>query len=1222
MDLSKYKLGSRLGRLAAALVVAVFLVRPAPSPAGDKPEHWIPTDAVFWLLKGQRYAKIAADANWSLDTNPDTTAYDGPGDILPLLSEYEAASTLTDDVAIAAFLGRSKLGWQQVIHALRDNPRDPETLATFRRYIREEVNQQRPEDREKVEAALLGVYAHYLYDGYPGIHPPLEGPGHGPEGKEPDLAVYNPEAAAAAISAMFRELLQYFREAHPDDVAAIEQRLADQLGKDWSRRVDDVSSSLALSIAAAYMPNRMDINQIINGHDNRPPTTGEFNQAVANAEVAMNLTLTGPKKETFLFKDPSDKRIGFDDHMEYKVGNGKMSLQYALGTSQQIQATFKSPVQALLDNPKTRRQLIDSVKRQKLLPALWANLRPSLSDPRRTQSHPARARKPAPEQRPAPVPMPALTPEPTRAKAPTPEPTPTPKPTTNPVGRGVAGSSSASTGKRVVTVDRGPKAPAVGGIRLAYDARLLSQAWALEGIDGNDRLIRELAGRFKEPGDPGKEAEVLAEFANRVRGRIKSQSYKVEHRDLAVVSLRSLLERVEPFHDRWSDLPAELRTPGRLGRVHGYVISPEGDDLLIVGSRSPDGQALDLDDLIVAVQSVWRDGGAPTCSLDPASDDWAARRKGPQKSRVAEVPGNCGFARAMLEADYSMKKILFGTEPVNVPGFTPLPALVGPGAKLSSRFWFYPSPFRPGGVQIAGDGQAALFDAGLEVRTEQVVVGRGGLEGTGQTDEVAERAAASLNEHLDAVTRGQPHFRKLRVLNDLVTLCVLWRELGLRSPLLDRLAKLPHRTVEVPAEYDGLRVDFPGGYIVGGVQLRTSAGPRSWLVLDDAELDSLRRRSATNKFSDGLGADLPGLSVHLPRPRPALDVFGSPSAAAVAKLDAEDFDGALAEADRIRKADPDSPLPLVIRSVAHFARGELSPAQQYARLALRLNPADARTIAYVADVLGYSSALVSRGAASIVPGKGLVARLDEKEAALLRGTALLRVGRGDGARRNLEKAIALDPNFAVAHARLALLESSQGELVKGKNLARKARALRPDSFEVAAILAFAEVKLHHLETAEALAREVLGRPDSDMQSRALAFQALIGASAAREAWAAAKGHLTDAAGRLPEVFRLSLCCYAAEQAELLSRRDLTAEFMQLTEGPALEPASAPPVIPAATVAEPTTVPANGPRPTASPPPDQPLWLWLSGGIGVVVLVGLAFRFGLGRGKRIGNAKKS
>jgi hypothetical protein len=304
---------------------------PAPCPASEDKEHWIDLYVVLWLMKGPQYAKIAADAGRSLDTNKDTTAYYGLWDIVGLVRDYATMSALPEDKAVEYVLRHSQIGMQQALHALRDNPLDPDTLATFRNYIRDEVDQQdpqKPKDREAVQAVLIGWYGHYLQDGFPGIHPPSsEGLGHFAKGKVPDISFYDPDTASAALNGMFREILNYFREADPKEATAIEQRLADQLGPDWDTRIADVLNRVALGVAAGY-----DAERLFKLWDITPMTPGEFDRAVQNVQKVMDNALTGPRADTFYFKDKPDPKIGMDDLAYYRVRDGKVSIFDAPGT--------------------------------------------------------------------------------------------------------------------------------------------------------------------------------------------------------------------------------------------------------------------------------------------------------------------------------------------------------------------------------------------------------------------------------------------------------------------------------------------------------------------------------------------------------------------------------------------------------------------------------------------------------------------------------------------------------------------------------------------------------------------------------------------------------------------------------------------------------------------------------------------------------------------------
>jgi tetratricopeptide (TPR) repeat protein len=96
----------------------------------------------------------------------------------------------------------------------------------------------------------------------------------------------------------------------------------------------------------------------------------------------------------------------------------------------------------------------------------------------------------------------------------------------------------------------------------------------------------------------------------------------------------------------------------------------------------------------------------------------------------------------------------------------------------------------------------------------------------------------------------------------------------------------------------------------------------------------------------------------------------------------------------------------------------------------------------------YGTALIgdgqaARGAAVI---QRILSRGDSAEAYLLRGTLELSAHDRDGARRDLEKAVSLNPRLAGAHARLGELLLAQGESDAARSAFTQELALDPDEF--------------------------------------------------------------------------------------------------------------------------------------------------------------------------------
>jgi hypothetical protein len=146
--------------------------------------------------------------------------------------------------------------------------------------------------------------------------------------------------------------------------------------------------------------------------------------------------------------------------------------------------------------------------------------------------------------------------------------------------------------------------------------------------------------------------------------------------------------------------PAEGFAPDDVGRVVG------------VNSQRP---PLRIDDLIVALRCVERNGGRLGCSIDsvparmadlerwvrenstPATATVARARYdsmaeilGMQDVRVWGVPADSHFAQVLVEADYRMKLLSVGLEVAPVRGFRSHLAMLTPGGNSVQRFWFAP----------------------------------------------------------------------------------------------------------------------------------------------------------------------------------------------------------------------------------------------------------------------------------------------------------------------------------------------------------------------------------------------------------------------------------------------------------------------------------------------------------------------------------------------------
>ncbi len=581
----------------------------------------------------------------------------------------------------------------------------------------------------------------------------------------------------------------------------------------------------------------------------------------------------------------------------------------------------------------------------------------------------------------------------------------------------------------------------------------------------------------------------------------------------------------------------------------------------LLGARGGRGAPrIEIDDLVVGIRSVWRDGETPLVSLDPDLDDTS----GPQAVRIDGVAEDSGFALAMLEADYEMKKITAGIDPVRAKGYVTLREIVArdPEGFDMSRFWLYPVQPGMGDIQVASDGRAVLFVAGVQVLSEQMMRAREGLVGTGKVLAAAEEAATSFTRHYAAIAEEYPIFRRLEGLFDVVLLARIWRGMDVRPKVLDRVCELPYRQVNVPASYEGVKVlvreivvretdlerEVEQFFIQGGVQARVGAGRRSWLALDDAGLASLEERCV--EASSGTGSvavaldDLVLTAVAPDARRRGTTVVGAEMALRRHwEGDLEGADRAIAETVR---ADPYDADALGIRALVRFFRGEYELARRDAARARRLDP-DTPEVALLASFVLRECARREGNPDSALAAAEWALRTDPGNSRLrvCRGELLTMLDRTQDAKAEFEKAIELDPTFALAYARLAVLQIGEGWVATGKSLAKKAEALGSDFIQVKVALALAELACGKPTRAEKLAKGVLAEPACDPASGIAALFVLVGVAAARDDWSALEGYVALARELAPE--SPELLVMAAGMAYEAGDVDLAFRYLEEAE---------------------------------------------------------------------------
>jgi tetratricopeptide (TPR) repeat protein len=318
-----------------------------------------------------------------------------------------------------------------------------------------------------------------------------------------------------------------------------------------------------------------------------------------------------------------------------------------------------------------------------------------------------------------------------------------------------------------------------------------------------------------------------------------------------LLSLGRLYNDLAPYAqspETWETLPANLRYPGGVGRIYGFVLDPKNQDVFLVGTTGPRANAIDIDSLILGIRSVWAAGTIPRVSLDPLPD----RPAGPQYSKVYEVPFHSTFAKIMLESDYAMKRITFGDMDVALPRFKKLNLQQAQREKkyFGSRYWLTPISLKSGDIHISPSSRSLLFNTGVHCLTEAQNAAH---QFTGKTDEIDEKIAGYFSDSLPRLEQSSQIsppgiFLRLHGLVDVVTVCQLLRDVEVKYPLLEQYFRLPVRTLKgdasVPTFYPGLRVKTGeikriGGkvlihYLMGGAILQARYGRHSLDSYQDA----------------------------------------------------------------------------------------------------------------------------------------------------------------------------------------------------------------------------------------------------------------------------------------------------------------------------------------------------------------------------------------------------
>jgi hypothetical protein len=88
------------------------------------------------------------------------------------------------------------------------------------------------------------------------------------------------------------------------------------------------------------------------------------------------------------------------------------------------------------------------------------------------------------------------------------------------------------------------------------------------------------------------------------------------------MSLRVLSKKAADCLSSRASVPRDLATLCGITRFESFVVDEGSQDVILIGKAVGGGSPLHLDELVVAMRSIWRGGTeAVSCSLDPRREN-------------------------------------------------------------------------------------------------------------------------------------------------------------------------------------------------------------------------------------------------------------------------------------------------------------------------------------------------------------------------------------------------------------------------------------------------------------------------------------------------------------------------------------------------------------------------------------------------------------------------
>lgn len=352
-------------------------------------------------------------------------------------------------------------------------------------------------------------------------------------------------------------------------------------------------------------------------------------------------------------------------------------------------------------------------------------------------------------------------------------------------------------------------------------------------------------------------------------GRAAVPTDLAEMSDLRFVSLRQLEAIVAEKHEAGLPVPDEVEFLAGLQRVQYVLVYPQQGDIVLAGpaegwradrlgnvvGQTSGRPVLLLDDLMVALRAAMAEPGAGmSCSIDPTPEGLSRVQKvarglkagtspqqasqviaqalGYQTISVAGVPDTSHFARAMVAADFRMKRLAMGFEPSPVDGMPSYLELLGTSRgrvsqNMLPRWWLAPN-YEPllrdeGGLawEIRGQGVKCMTE-------EDYVNAQGEKTGSGKASGPAQKWADSFTAKFADLAREDSSFGQLRNAMDLAVVTTLIvhqgmaEQVGLELPSLGGQQQLEEYNAPKQVATQTTFIKAGGQWLIsasGGVQI-------------------------------------------------------------------------------------------------------------------------------------------------------------------------------------------------------------------------------------------------------------------------------------------------------------------------------------------------------------------------------------------------------------------